>query len=144
MNSLIQFAPGVEMRKLQREIDRLFEGLVPGGSVGTGDRVWVPRVDLLETEDAYLIHLDLPGVSRESIEINYHEGALAVSGERRTTLAEHETLLRCERSAGNLYRSFALPKAIDVPGISATFQDGVLSVRVPKAEESKPRRIEIS
>ncbi len=148
MNGLVRFSPTTEMRRLQREIDRLFEGLTPSRNAEGNEHetaVWAPRVDLAETEDAYLIHLDVPGLSKEQLEINLHEGVLTVSGNRKVEETEEKrNYVRVERQYGQFYRSFTLPKAVTSDNIEANYKDGVLNIRVPKAEESKPRRIEIS
>ena len=132
---------------LQREIDRVFDSFFGNGngSDEAAAATWTPRVDLAETEDGYLIHLDVPGMSKEDLDINFHENALTVRGERKAEEAsEQRNYVRVERAYGSFYRSFTLPKAIKHEGIEANYQDGVLTVRVPKAEESKPRRIEVA
>ena len=148
MTSLIRFTPRHDVRRMQREFDRLFESFFPtrpdGGDEALESAVWTPRIDLSETEDAYLIHLDLPGWKKEDVEINIHDGTLSISGERRNEETEEDrTFVRVERSHGRFFRSFSLPQTINTEGIEATFEDGVLSIAVPKAEELKPRRIDI-
>ena len=147
MTSLIRFTPRHDMRRLQREFDHLFESFFPtrsDTSEGTESAVWAPRTDLSETEEAYLIHLDLPGLKKDDVEISVHDGTLSVSGERRHEETEEgRTFVRVERSYGRFYRSFSLPQTINADGIEATFEDGVLTIHVPKAEELKPRRIDI-
>ena len=148
MTSLIRFTPRHDVRQLQREFDRLFESFFPTRPTNSDEAlesaVWVPRADLAETEDAYFIHLDLPGLGKDDVEINIHDGTLSISGERRHEETEEDrTFVRVERSYGRFYRAFTLPQTIDAQGIQATFEDGVLSIHVPKAEELKPRRIDI-
>lgn len=150
MNHLIRFSPSAEMQRLQREIDTLFDGfLTPtrGNGDNTHETAWTPRVDLAETENEYVIHVDVPGLKKDDLEINFHDGALAISGERKfehTDEGENRKYVRIERSYGRFYRSFTLPQAVKHDAIGARFEDGVLTITVPKAEESKPRRIEIS
>lgn len=145
MTSLIRFSPSAELRRLQNEIDRVFEGYWPGR--GNGDEtpaMWSPRVDVTETEDAYHVHLDVPGITKDEIEISFHDDTLTVSGERKADQqTESENFVRVERSFGRFFRSFTLPKSVQSENISASYKDGVLTVRVPKAEESKPRRIQV-
>lgn len=144
MNSLIRFSPSTEMRRLQRELDSVFSDFLAPVRNGEGEAAWSPRVDVRETDNEYTLHLDVPGVKKEDFTIDYHDGTLSVSGERRVEdRQEGESLVRVERAYGSFYRSFALPKAIDQEHISARCEDGVLSIRVPKAEESKPRRIAV-
>ena len=147
MTNLIRFSPSTEMRRLQREIDSLFDNFFPtryeeGNNEGVA---WSPRVDLAETDDAYFIHADVPGLKKEDIEINYQDGTLTVRGERTfEETDENRKFVRVERSYGRFYRAFTLPKTVKEGDINATFEDGVLTIEVPKAEEKKPRRIEIS
>ena len=146
MTSLIRFTPRHEMRRMQREFDRLFDNFFPTQtSNGNGESaVWAPRTDLSETEDAYLINLDLPGLTKEDVEISFHDGTLIISGERQHEETEEDrTFVRVERSYGRFYRAFTLPQTADTENIEATFGDGVLNIRVPKVEEVKPRRIDI-
>ena len=92
-----------------------------------------------------LIHLDLPGLTKEDVEISFHDGTLIISGERQHEETEEDrTFVRVERSYGRFYRAFTLPQTADTENIEATFGDGVLNIRVPKVEEVKPRRIDIT
>ena len=145
MTNLVRFSPTAELRRMQREIDRLFEDVVPGRANGDGETaVWSPRVDLAETDEAYLIHLDAPGMSKDDFNLNWQSDSLTVSGERKwKEEGSKENYVRIERNYGHFFRSFTLPKAVNGDQITASYQDGVLTIRVPKAEESKPRRIEI-
>ena len=149
MSSLIRFTPRHDVRRMQREFDRLFESFFPTrpehDDEARASAVWSPRTDLSETEDAYLINLDLPGLNKDEVEISVHDGTLSISGERRQEETEEgRKYVRVERSYGRFYRSFTLPQTIDTESIEATFADGVLNIRVPKAEELKPRRISIN
>lgn len=146
MTNLIRFSPATELRRLQNEVDRLFDGYWPTRSNGDEPTtMWSPRVDVTETEDAYHVHLDVPGIPKESIEINYQDGSLTVSGERKASeKSEEESYIRVERTFGRFFRSFSLPKTVQSEHISASYDNGVLSILVPKAEESKPRRIQVS
>lgn len=148
MTSLVRFSPSTELRRMQREIDRLFDDFVPTRPSGNGDAetaVWTPRTDVAETEDSYVLHVDAPGLKREDFNINWQEGTLTVSGERKwEERSERENVVRVERAFGHFFRSFQLPKSVNGDMISAAYQDGVLTINIPKAEESKPRRIEIA
>ncbi len=145
MNSLIRFSPGTEMRRLQRELDSVFNEFLTPARNGDGDAQWSPRVDVKETENDYTLRLDVPGVRKDDFNIDYHDGTLTVSGERHAEdRQEGESMVRVERVHGAFYRSFALPKAVQHDAISAQYEDGVLTIHVPKAEESKPRRISVN
>ena len=143
MNNLIRFTPGADLRRMQREFDRLFDTVSAGRSDVEGG-VWAPRTDLIETDAAYLIRLDLPGVPRENINLNLHENALTISGERKAVdLSETDSIIHSERAFGPFHRTFRLPKTAREDGITASYRDGVLAIRVPKAEETRPRRIDV-
>lgn len=141
------------LNDLQREIDRMFGRFFPSqsqsddsssGQASSGQAVWAPRTDLVESEDAYRIHLDLPGMSKDDLKINYQDNQLTISGERTSDRTdEDEEYVRVERSFGHFYRSFTLPRTVNAEDISAAYENGVLTVRVPKTDEVKPRQIEI-
>jgi HSP20 family protein len=126
-----------------REIDRVFDAFF--GQNEQSARRWVPPVDLVEAEDHFVLKADLPGLSEEDVSIEIQDGSLTISGERK---AEHEERARgwyrIERSFGSFNRSLTLPDGVDADRIEASFSHGVLEVRIPKPEERKPRRIEIS
>ena len=147
MANLTRFSPATDLARLQREFDQMFETFFPvrnGGSTETANAVWSPRVDFAETDDAYLAWLDIPGMSKNDFEINYHDGVLSVSGERQAEQRdEKHNYVRVERSYGRFFRSFTLPKSVNADKIQANYSDGVLRLHIPKAEESKPRRISI-
>lgn len=132
---------------MQREIDRLFDDFVPSRGSGSGEQeaaVWTPRVDLAESDDAYVVHVDAPGMSKDGFHISWQDDTLTISGERKWEAEkESENLVRVERAHGHFFRSFRLPKTVDGDHISASYDAGVLMIRVPKAEENRPRRIEI-
>jgi HSP20 family protein len=124
-----------ELARIQDRINSLFEqALLPseyedreGGQPGT----WTPSVDVLEVEDAYLIFAELPGVRRDDIQLHVRDRRLEISG-RRHPLGENHSFLRLERSYGPFRRIFELGAPLDVEGISAAFEQGVLRVLIPK------------
>lgn len=106
---------------------------------------WYPAVDVLESKDAYLIRAELPGAKKEDIKVEVKDGRLVLSGERKAEKpAEGVEYRHTERVAASFWRSFSLPETAKPEGIEATYKDGILEIRVPKAEEAKPRQIEIS
>jgi len=125
-----------------REVDRLFDTFF---GAEQGARRWVPPVDLVEAEDHFVLRADLPGLSEDDVSIEVQDGSLTISGERKT---EHESSergwYRIERSFGSFNRSLTLPDGVDSEAISAHFDRGVLEVRIPKPEQRKPRRVQIS
>lgn len=131
------------LTSLQRDVDQLFEGFLPrNGENGTS--LYHPAVDLWETDDQYVFAFDLPGLTKEDVTITYQDGMLQVSGERVRTADERLHFHRLERPHGRFFRSVRLDRGVEVDGIRARFERGVLMIEVPKAEEVKPRRIEIS
>ena len=146
MTNLVRFSPTSELRRMQREIDRLFDDVFPARAENgeSTAAVWAPRADVSETEDAYLLHVDAPGLKKDDFNISWQDGVLTVSGDRKwEEKDERQNFVRIERSFGHFFRSFTLPNTIKSEEISGSYDDGVLTIRVPKAEESKPRRIEI-
>jgi HSP20 family protein len=133
----------VKPEPFSREVDRLFDSFF--GTDRDQARRWVPPVDLVEAEDHFVLKADLPGLAEEDVTIEVQDGTLSISGERS---AEHEQRergwYRIERPFGSFRRSLTLPDGVDADAISASFERGVLEVRVPKPAERKPRRVEIS
>jgi HSP20 family protein len=148
--ALVRWEPARELHTLQSEMNRLFNTFFDtptggGGSGGGAARRWVPAMDLLETDDHFVLKADLPGLAEGDVNIEVQENVLTLSGERRF---EHEVkkdgFYRLERAAGQFSRSLTLPEGVDPDAIAATFDRGVLEVRIPKPEQRKPRRVEIS
>ena len=106
---------------------------------------WAPSVDIEEAEDKYVIKADLPGVDKKDIDVKLESGVLSIRGEKQT---EKETgkgtkRHRTERFHGTFARSFTLPDAVKAEKVDASYKDGVLSLTIPKAEEAKPKSIDI-
>lgn len=130
---------------LRDELDRLFES--PFDELAGASRSlpgWTPLMDLYEDKDRFVVKAELPGMKKEAIEISLHEGALTVSGERqREEKHEQAGVYREEREFGKFRRSILLPKAVAADKVTATYQDGILTVALPKTEEVKPKQIEV-
>ena len=143
--TVVRWEPLRELGSLQNEMNRLFNTVFesPGGNGGTMRR-WMPAMDLLETGEHFVLRADLPGMTEQDVNIEFEDGTLTISGERK---AEHVTREkgwhRIERSFGRFSRALALPDGINPDAVTAEFDRGVLSVRIPKPEERKPRRITI-
>ena len=136
-----------QLNSLRQEMDRLFTDFFPAPSGESGDAgspSWAPRTDVVETDDAYLIAMDLPGVTPEDVEVHFDDGTLRVSGAREVR-SEHENARfhQIERSYGQFFRSFRLGSDVDTEGIDATYDMGILTIEVPKAEARKPRQISV-
>jgi HSP20 family protein len=128
---------------LRRDIDRLFEDALGRDSMQGG---WAPAVDVREDGEALVLELELPGVSPEQVEVTAENGILTVRGEKSSERKEGDEDRRwhlVERSYGAFRRSFQLPKGVDEGQIDASFDHGVLTVRVPKSALPQPRKIEI-
>ena len=144
--TLVRWEPTREVDSLQSEVNRVFDAFFGAGAGNaTRARRWVPAMDLVETEDHLVLKADLPGLGHDDVAIEVKDNVLTVAGERR---AEHEAnsegFYRVERAFGSFSRSMTLPDGIDAERIAADFHDGVLEVRIPKPEERKPHRVEIS
>ena len=146
--TIVRWEPFRELNTLQTEMNRLFNTVfdTPSGGTGNGGtmRRWLPAMDLVETDDHFVLRADLPGMSEDDVKIELEDNTLTVSGERK---AEHESngegFYRVERASGSFSRSLTLPHGVDAGAVAASFDRGVLEVRIPKPEQRKPRRIEI-
>ncbi len=145
--TLMRFNPTRDLLNFEREVNRLFNSIgfpKKDGEEELENAVWSPLTDISEDKDNFFLKLDLPGVPKEDVKISFNNGQLCISGERKQEKEEKEkTYHRVERTYGKYYRSFTLPKEIKVNDISAEFKDGQLSVVIPKAEEIKPKELEI-
>ena len=124
------------------DVNRLFNTLLGGEDVQA--QRWVPAMDLVEADDHFLLKADLPGMDEGDIAIEIRDNTLRVSGERKSEHEESERgWYRVERSFGQFSRSLTLPEGVDPDAVKASFDKGVLHVRIPKPEERKPRRVQI-
>jgi HSP20 family protein len=148
--ALVRWDPSREFSSLQAEMNRLFNSFfdspAPGnGANGGALRRWLPAMDLVETGDHFVLKADLPGLGEEDVSIELEENVLTISGERK---AEHEEkgegFYRLERATGTFSRQLTLPDGVDADGVQATFDRGVLEVRIPKPQRAEPRRVAIS
>ena len=147
--TIVRWEPLRELNTLQSEMNRLFNTVFdsPGGNGGNGStlRRWMPAMDLLESGDHFVLRADLPGLSEDDVKIELEDSTLSIFGERK---ADHESegegYYRVERAFGAFQRSLTLPKGVDPEAVTASFDRGVLEVRIPKPEARKPRRIEIA
>ena len=142
--TVVRWEPFRELSSLQTEMNRLFNAAFDTPAGNGGARRWTPPMDLVETDEHFVLRADLPGLTEGDVEIELEDNVLTVSGERN---AEHEAkgegFYRVERSFGAFSRSLTLPKGIDPEAVTAAFENGVLEVRVAKPEQRKPRKIAI-
>src|SRR6266700_1053427 len=104
---------------------------------------WSPALDLYQDKDNIVAVVELPGMRKEDIEISLHDGTLTISGERKSQTSNREKAERTERYIGRFRRSITLPTRVDANKIGATYRDGIVTVTLPKAEEAKPKQIEV-
>ena len=144
--AIVRWEPLREVASIQNEMNRLFGTVFDSPSPGNGSamRRWMPAMDLVETEDHFVLRADLPGLAEGDVNIEVEDNVLTVSGERK---AEHETTKegyhRVERAFGSFSRSLTLPDGVDADAVTASFDRGVLEVRIPKPEQRKPRKVSI-
>ena len=142
--TLVKWSPN---RHFLTGVDRMLDDFFNDGwnvPAVTQNTHWQPSVDIRETDDAFTIIADLPGLKKKDVNLNVKDGKLEISGERIfENKEENGTYHRRERSYGSFNRSFHLPEIVLEEKITASFKDGILSVEVPKAEEVKPKGYEI-
>ena len=145
--ALVRWEPVRELSSLQNDMNRLFNTFFDAPTAANGGGAsgrWIPAMDLVETDEHFVLKADLPGLSDEDVHIDVEDNVLTVSGERKS---EHEDkregYVRVERSYGSFRRSLTLPEGVDADAVSASFDRGVLEVRIPKPEQRKPRRVAI-
>ena len=128
---------------LWRQIDRLFEDSVGRGQAGRTE--WTPAVDIFETENHDLvIKAELPGMTREDIDVTVENGTLVLKGQKKFDEAvKEEHYRRIERNYGQFYRTFTLPNTVDASKVSADYKNGILTVKLPFREEARPRTINV-
>jgi HSP20 family protein len=139
---LQRWEPFRELEQLQEHMDRLMQGAwspAGGGNGGT----WMPITDIEETDDAWVIEAELPGVDRKDVNVEMRDSELIISGEIKERQRKG-VLRRQTRKTGEFEYRVTLPGDSDAEHIEANLHDGVLTVRVPKTEQAKPRRIEIN
>ena len=143
MTTLVRWEPFRELGTLQSEMSRLMNGMLEDN--GRQSQNWVPALDVWETPTEVVYAFDLPGIAEEQIAIEVKDETLTVSAEREKTEETSENgFYRFERRYGTFARAVGLPQGVDQDNISARYENGVLEVRVPKPEEQKPKRIELS
>jgi HSP20 family protein len=150
--SLVRWNPARELATwpsdlfgIQREMNRMFDGFFRG----TGDEdyaisSWTPAVDIAEHDDEYLVKVELPGVNKDEVKLTLENNILTIRGEKNQEKeTKKENYHRVERNYGSFQRSFTLPAAVKADKIDASYKDGILTVSLPKAEEAKPKQIEV-
>jgi HSP20 family protein len=134
------------LNTLQDQVNRLFEGAFVQGRGGQSDMAtWAPAVDIYEAQNELVAKVDLPGVDEKDIDIRLENNTLTIRGERKFEKSVNEdNYLRVERAYGSFTRTFSLPNTVNSEAINATYNNGVLTVHLPKREESKPKQVKIN
>jgi HSP20 family protein len=131
---------------LQEQVTRLFDDSFSRSRSSRAELAsWAPAVDIYETENELVVKADLPDMQEKNIDVRVENNTLTIRGERKFSSEVHEdNYLRVERTYGAFTRSFSLPNTVNSEAIHAEYHNGVLSVRMPKREESKPKQVKIS
>jgi HSP20 family protein len=139
---IARWDPFREFEELQAATGQLLEDLITGPGASDGG-MFTPPVDIEETDDAWIVEADLPGVDKNDIEVDVREGELTITGEIKER--ERKGILRRKtRRVGHFEFRVMLPGGADPEKVEANVEDGVLTVRIPKPEQSRPRRIEVT
>ena len=144
--AITRWTPMRELMNVNEQLNRLFDDafatMPRGADLDAG--TWAPAVDLREEEGGFVLQADMPGMKKEDIDVHVENNILTIQGERRfESETKRDTYHRIERAYGKFTRSFALPVRVHSEGIKAAYKDGILEVSIPKAEESKPKRIAV-
>lgn len=143
--TLDRWEPFRGLSEIQSEVNRLFDNFFgrPAG-VALGERLWAPAMDMYETKDDLVVSLELPGVKEKEVQVSITNDVLTVRGERtQQQEVKDENYHRLERWFGKFERSIPLPMPIQTEKVKATYRDGVLEIKLPKAEAVKPKEIKI-
>lgn len=140
--NIARFEPWSFIDLLHRDLDRMAGQRRFDADSPVTD--WVPAVDVVEEKDRFVLRADVPGVSRDDIDVSMDAGVLTVAGERHAEERSEEAgVQRIERASGRFYRRFTLPDTADAEGITAKYRDGILEVSIPKMPEVQARRISV-
>ena len=141
--AITKWDPFRDLLNLQNEMTRVFGRAYGEEAEGTRTS-WAPPIDIYETTDSYRVVAELPGFSPDEVDVTVNEGTLTIRGERKFyNEVNEESFHRIERRFGAFQRLVSLPSQVEAEKVEASFDKGVLTVSIPKAEKAKPRRIEI-
>jgi HSP20 family protein len=137
-------SPFEQLADLRNQINRFFEPATGMRRTAEFFNGWVPALDLFEDTDNLVVRAEMPGMKRDQIDICLHDGALTISGERANEEPPDQgQVYRSERSYGRFHRVLSLPKPVDLEKVQAIYQEGILTITLPKAVEAKPRQVRI-
>ncbi len=138
--------PFREMEEMERWMDEVFRRFTPSiwWRVPAGEVAWMPALEMYEKPNKFVVRAELPGMKKEEIDIHIVGDSLTITGERKTTAeVKDEEYQRCEFCYGKFSRSITLPATINAAKVDATYENGILEISLPKAEEVKPKKIQI-
>ncbi|MEY4580060.1 MAG: hypothetical protein RL701_4763 [Pseudomonadota bacterium] len=145
--SIERWNPFRELEDMSERLNRVFGRSALARDLNRDALVafdWAPTCDISETNEEYLIKAELPGVNKSDVKVNVENGIVSIQGERKQEKEEkHRKLHRVERSYGSFLRTFSLPEGIDDAKIAAQYNDGILTVHLPKAPNAKPKSVEV-
>ena len=145
MTTIARFEPFRGFTTLQDQVNRLFNESFRTHGEESALTTWAPAVDIYETPNELVVKADLPDVSEKDIDIRVENNLLTIRGERKVEKSvSEENFLRVERTYGAFSRSFSLPNTVNSEAIGADYKNGVLTVTLPKREESKPRQVKVN
>jgi len=145
--SIVRYDPFRDLRTLQEEVNRLFSTNLTRAfdDEGIGRGAWAPSVDIYENKDQIVLEAELPGMKQDDFDLSIENNVITLRGERKFEKTdEGDNYHRVERSYGSFTRSFTLPQTVSAEGATAEYNNGVLRVTLPKREETKARRIQVS
>jgi HSP20 family protein len=143
--SVLRWDPFQDLLSLQDEMNRVFDRAAGRSTRDQAMRAWAPALDIAERRDAYLVAVELPGVNPDDIDVTLENNLLTIQGERRQAQDSSEQRFhRIERAYGTFRRSVSLPSSVQADAIQASYDNGVLQLLVPKAEQAKPKKIAIT
>lgn len=143
--SLVRWNPWKEMEELLDRYNSAVNLPQAGGQELIQQGEWVPKVDISETENEFVIKAEIPDVDKKDVKVSVENGILSIQGERKQEKEEEgKTFHRIERQYGMFSRSFSLPGTVSTENIKANFKDGMLNITLEKVEEAKPKAIEVN
>ena len=146
--NLVKWDPFLELEDVSKHLNRIF-GRTPARIEPDRELLtmadWTPSVDITETDTAYMIKGEIPGVDRENVKVTIEDGMVTISGERKQEKEEKDKKFhRIERSYGSFMRSFRLPDNVDESAVKAEFKDGMINVTLPKSGKTKAKLINVA
>ena len=145
MNTIARLEPFRGLATFHDQFNRIFNETLRNSAEGSALTTWAPAVDIYETPNELVVKADLPEVNEKDIDVRVENNLLTIRGERKFEKSVNEdNFLRVERTYGAFSRSFSLPNTVNAEAIGAQYKNGVLTVTLPKREESKPRQVKVN